>query len=120
MESVNDVINVPLRRAEGSKLSPTYTIVEKDTFTHALASVAANKNQPLIFVGDDSPDERAQIAAQYALSARYEDVSIVLDSVPQWLKKFTASGKPKKVLARGAYKSDLLSKGAFNMFAGES
>jgi hypothetical protein len=45
---------------------------------------------------------------------------IVVDSVPQWLKKYTASGKPKKVLAQGAYKSDLLSKGAFNMFAGES
>ncbi len=120
MESVNGVINVPLRRAEGSKLSPTYAIVGKDAFAQALASIAADKAQSLIFVGDESPDERSEIAAQHALSAGYTDVLIVVDSVPQWLKKYTASGKPKKVLAQGAYKSDLLSKGAFNMFAGES
>jgi len=75
----------------------------------------------IVFVGGDDDDERAETAASYVSSSLTDfDVAVVEDSVPAWLKQFTASGKPKKVLAAGAYKSDLLSKGAFNPFAGES
>ena len=119
-EAVDHGVNVPLRRAEGSKLSPVYSVLGRDAFVQALETARIAKDRSIIFVGGDDVDENAETAAAYASLAGYEDVSIVRETVSQWLKRFTASGKPKKVLAAGAYKSDLLSKGAFNPFAGES
>ena len=120
MESVNGCVNVPLRRAEGSKLSPTYVALSRDAFTESLAAACPSPDVPLIFVGSDDVDERADVAAAHALSAGFRDVAVVPDTVSAWLKRFTASGAPKKVLAAGAYKTDLLTGGAFNPFAGES
>jgi len=120
MESVNGCVNVPLRRAEGSKLSPTYIALSRDAFIESLAAARPSPDGPLIFVGSDDVDERADVAAAHARSAGFRDVAVVPDTVASWLKRFTASGKPKKVLAAGAYKTDLLTGGAFNPFAGES
>ena len=120
MESVNGCVNVPLRRAEGSKLSPTYIALSRDAFAESLAAACPSPDVPLIFVGSDDVDERADVAAAHALSAGFRDVAVVPDTVSAWLKRFTASGAPKKVLAAGAYKTDLLTGGAFNPFAGES
>ena len=119
-EAVDKCVNIPVRRAEGSKLSPTYVIVGKDAFIEALEASGVAKDISVVFVGGEDVDEQAEIAARYAAAAGFQDVAIVRDTVAQWLKRFTASGKPKRVLAAGAYKSDLLTKGAFNPFAGES
>ena len=119
-EAVDKCVNIPVRRAEGSKLSPTYVIVGKDAFIEALEASGVAKDRSVVFVGGEDVDEQAGIAARYAAAAGFQDVAIVRDTVAQWLKRFTASGKPKRVLAAGAYKSDLLTKGAFNPFAGES
>lgn len=120
-EAVSGVANIPLRANEGTKLAPIFVPVTKDAFVETLKSKVRNpESTKLVFVGGDDADEVAEIAARHAVEAGYANVAIVKDSVAQWLKQFTASGKRKKVLVAGAYKSDLLAKGAFNPFAGES
>lgn len=128
-ESINGTLNIPVRSATGSKLSPTYALYGRDAYFESFESAMreARSKFPALdemliaFVGGDDDDERAETAASYVLNSSTDfDVAVVEDSVSAWLKQFTASGKPKKILAAGAYKSDLLSKGAFNPFAGES
>jgi len=128
-ESIDGTLNIPVRSATGSKLKPTYALFGRDAYLESFESamLEARSKYPaldemrIVFVGGDDDDERAETAASYVSSSLNDfDVAVVEDSVPAWLKQFTASGKPKKVLAAGAYKSDLLSKGAFNPFAGES
>ena len=100
MESVNGCVNVPLRRAEGSKLSPTYIALSRDAFAESLAAACPSPDVPLIFVGSDDVDERADVAAAHALSAGFRDVAVVPDTVSAWLKRFTASGRPKSARRR--------------------
>ena len=120
MEAVNGAVNIPLRDNEGTKLAPIFVPVSKESFAEALRSKVTNVEAKIVVVGGDDADELAEIAGRYVVEAGFTNVAIVAESVAQWLKQFTASGKRKKVLAAGAYKSDLLAKGAFNPFAGES
>ena len=120
MEAVNGAVNIPLRDNEGTKLAPIFVPVSKESFAESLKNKVSNADAHIVVVGGDEADELAEIAGRYVFEAGFTNVVIVKESVSQWLKQFTASGKRKKVLAAGAYKSDLLAKGAFNPFAGES
>jgi len=120
MEAVNGAVNIPLRDNEGTKLAPIFVPVTKESFAEALKNKISSADAHIVVVGGDDADELAEIAGRYVFEAGFTNVAIVKESVSQWLKQFTASGKRKKVLAAGAYKSDLLAKGAFNPFAGES
>ena len=126
-ESIEKMLTCPLRLAKGTKLSPEYDPVEEKDYIESLLTLLGGggdatevKAQTIIFVGGDSEEEQSHIAASRALLNGFENVEIVDGSVSKWLKFYSPSGKKKKVVAGGAYKTDLLATGAFNPFAGES
>ena len=126
-ENVEKMLTCPLRIAKGTKLSPEYEPVEEKDYIEKLSTVlgvggdaAEIKAKAIVFVGGDADEEQSHIAALRALRNGFENVEIVDGSVSKWLKFYSPSGKKKKVVASGAYKTDLLASGAFNPFAGES
>jgi len=127
-ENVEKMLTCPLRIAKGTKLSPEYEPVEEKDYIERLVSTvlgvggdaAEIKAKAIVFVGGDADEEQSHIAALRALRNGFENVEIVDGSVSKWLKFYSPSGKKKKVVASGAYKTDLLASGAFNPFAGES
>ena len=132
-ESIEKMPSCPIRLAKGTKLSPVFENVDEDQYMENLLKIAfgycdgdsvvveeIKTKKSLLFVGGDTDDESAKKVAIVAKRFGFLNVEIVDGSVSKWLKYYTPSGKPKKQVSGGAYKTDLLAAGAFNPFAGES